>query len=145
MFLIHIFIATTCIITGMAFNGTMQAFLDAPSIFIVLIPSVVLTIASYGMDNMKNAFSFVVPKTASNPQVLCNTATSFGNYCIWFGIISTLIGAVKVLAMWSETTSSTQIAAATSVMFLPLTYGFCIYALLAKPFADRWKRIDDNG
>ena len=51
MFIILIIIASSCIVVGMAFNNTLHVFLDAPSLFIVLIPSIALSIASYGYDD----------------------------------------------------------------------------------------------
>ena len=139
MFLVYIFIATACIISGMAFHGTINVFLDAPSLCIVFIPSTVLTIASYGSTNIRRAFSLSIPEEEEDINVLNNTASSFGMYCIWFGLISTLIGGVKILALWNEIESASQVGPAASVMLLPLTYGLCAHALIAKPFAERWK------
>ena len=138
MFLIYLFVATACIVCGMAFNGTMPYFLDAPSLCIVLIPSTTLTVASYGWGNVRRAFS--ISDHVENPDTLHKTAASFGMNCVWFGILSMLIGAVKILALWNEIDSADQIAPAASVMLLPLTYGLCFHALFAKPFADRWQK-----
>ncbi len=139
MFLICILIAATCIVCGMAYNGTMPNFLDAPSLCIVFIPSTTLTIASYGWNNVRQAFSVSVTKTMPNAEILYRTASSFGMNCIWVGILSMLIGAVKILANF-EMENLGHIGPAAGVMLLPLTYGLCIHILFAKPFADRWQK-----
>ena len=143
MFLVYIFIATTCIICGMAFNGTMPYFVDAPSLCIVLIPSTVLTVASYGWNNVRNAFSISIPNKVDSPSLMYSAASSLGKNGIWFGLLSMLIGAVKILAVF-EIEHLNQIGPAAGVMFLPLTYGLCIHALFAKPFADRWQQISHS-
>ncbi len=139
MFLIYILVATTCIACGMAHNGTMPQFVDAPSFCIVFIPSTVLTIASYGWNNVRHTFSISTTETSPNPEILYRTASSFGMNCIWIGILSMLIGAVKILACF-ELENLDHIGPAAGVMLLPLTYGLCAYTLFAKPFADRWQK-----
>ena len=138
MFLVYLFIATTCIVYGMAYNGTMPQFVDAPSICIVLIPSTVLTAASYGWTNVRQAFS--TSDAVENTEILYRTASAFGINCIWVGILSMLIGAVKIFATF-DLESFEQVGPAVGVMLLPPTYGLCVYILCAKPFAERWKNI----
>ena len=143
MFLIYIFIATTCIVCGMAYNDTMPQFVDAPSLCIVLIPSSVLTIALYGWNNVRYAFSISIPDNVDNPDLLYRTASSFGINCLWFGLLSMLIGAVKIFA-YLDIENLMHIGPAAGVMLLPPTYGLCIHTLFAKPFAERWKILEST-
>ena len=139
MFLFYLLIATTCIVSGMAHNGTLPQFVDAPSLCIVFIPSTALTIASYGWSNVRRAFSISSTETSPNLEILYRTAAAFGTNCLWIGILSMLIGAVKILASF-EIEHLDHIGPAAGVMLLPLTYGLCVHTLFAKPIADRWKK-----
>ena len=144
MFLILVIFATTCIVCGMAFNGTMLQFVDVASLCIVLIPSSLLTVASYGWKNVRTAFSVSIPDNVVRPRLMYNIASSFGKNCIWFGVLSMLIGAVKILANF-EIEHLDHIGPAAGVMLLPPTYGLCAHALFAKPFADRWQKKEYSG
>jgi flagellar motor component MotA len=137
MRLIFLLIALGLVIGTIAIDGYPMAFINAPSILIVLGGGFFFAIGAHGYPALANAISAAGNSEINDREQASTHATvlfTLRNCFLGAGSVGTLIGQVQMLEQMDATST---MGPAFAVSLLTLFYGIMLAELIVTPMADR--------
>lgn len=130
MFLISLLIFIAVTFMGMELGFETSAYIDVPSVILVVLPAVFFSIAITSISDLKNGGIMLLSDKAefSTLQLLL-AKQSFhvlGNTALLMGVFSSLLGAIAIASNLSAEEFSSVFGPAVGVCLLTLYYGLAI-------------------
>lgn len=133
MFLISVLVFIGVAIMGMEFGIDVTAYIDVPSLMLVVMPAIFFSIAATSLKSFKLAFTLLI-----NDELTLNkidmvqakqTFTVMGNSAVLAGVFSTLMGAIAIAGNLPVVDFYENLGPALAVCFLTLYYGYGLKVL----------------
>jgi flagellar motor component MotA len=129
MFLLGIFGFVIVVTLGMMLSGDISMFNNVPSLLMVILPALLITLSSSSKQSRKNAFQVLFSEDVILDNTELNAAkhtfSTFGNMNMLMGWIGVIIGAIAMTA----NIESAVFGPAVAVCALTLLYALLIKTL----------------
>ena len=117
-----------------AAGGSLYAFTSVPSILLVILLSLALSLCTHGFREIGKSFQAAFPRSSAGRAEVENALLFFKalqRYLLVSGLVGTLTGGVAMLANLEDASS---IGPNLSLALLTLYYGLLCYLFLCVPF-----------
>ena len=133
MFLVSILVFLAVAVMGMELGIELSAYLDVPSLLLVVLPAIFFAIAATNFSSLKLGLRLLVNDELEADKLELMQAkqafTVMGNTAVLTGIFSTLMGGIAIAGNIQAEEFNKVFGPALAVCFLTLYYGFGLKVL----------------